>query len=74
MGQVQFIDSLGSQRETDQAAGMLGHEIDGLGGDLLAGYDEVALVFTVFVIDEDDEFPRLDIPNCVFDAVKGRSH
>jgi len=40
----------------------------------LGGNDEIAFILAVFVIDEDDEFPRLDIPNCVFDAVKGRSH
>jgi hypothetical protein len=33
---------------------MLEHEIDGLGGALFGGIDDVALVFAVFIIDQDD--------------------
>jgi hypothetical protein len=71
---VEFFDSLGSQGETDQPTAMFGHEVDGLGRHVLSGNDEIAFILAVFVIDEDDEFPRLDVPDCVFDAVKGRSH
>ena len=71
---VEFFDSLRSQGETDQPTAMFGHEIDGLGRHVLGGNDEITFILAVFVIDEDDEFPRLDIPNCVFDAVKGSSH
>jgi hypothetical protein len=53
---------------------MFGHEVDGLGRHVLGGNDEIAFILAIFVIHEDDEFPILDVPNCVFDAVKGRSH
>jgi hypothetical protein len=72
--EMEFFDSLGSQGETDQPTGMFGHEVDGLGRHVLGGNDEIAFVLAIFVIDEDDEFPLLDVPNCVFNAVKGRSH
>ena len=34
------------------------------------GNDEIAFVFPIFVIDQDDEFPLLDVPDRVFDAVE----
>jgi hypothetical protein len=45
-----------------------------VGRDVLSSNDEIAFILTIFVIDEDDKFPLLDVPDCVFDAVKGRSH
>ena len=71
---MEFFHTLGRQGETDQPTGMFGHEIDGLGRDVLGRHDEIAFIFAIFVIDEDDEFPFLDVPNGVFDAVKGRGH
>jgi hypothetical protein len=72
--EMEFFDSLGSQGETDQSTGMFGHEIDGLGRYVLGGNDEVAFILAIFVIDEDDEFPLLDVPDCVFDAMKRSGH
>ena len=64
----------GVRGETDQPTGMSGHEINGLRRHVLSGNDEIAFILAIFVIDEDDEFPLLDVPNCLFDAMKGRSH
>src|SRR5258705_405718 len=50
--EMEFFDSLGSQGETDQPTGMFGHEIDGLGRDVLGGNDEIAFILAIFVIDE----------------------
>jgi hypothetical protein len=50
---------------------MPSHEIHGLGRHVLRGDDEIAFVLTIFVIDKDDELPLRDVPNGVFDAVKG---
>ena len=74
LGQVQFFDALGSQCQTDQSAGMPGHEIDGLRGHLFCGNDEVAFVFPVFVVDQDDEFPLLNVADGVFDIVERLRH
>ncbi len=71
---MEFFNSLRRQGETDQPTGMSGHEIDGRGCHMLRGHDEIAFILTIFVIDEDDELPALDVPNCVFDAVKRSGH
>ena len=36
---------------------MHGHEVDGLGRDLLGGHGEVALVLAVLVVDDHDHAP-----------------
>src|SRR5579884_3634538 len=54
-GQVEFLDALGGQGHGDQAAGVLQHEVDGLRGHVLSGHDQVALVLSVLIVDDDDE-------------------
>ena len=61
LGQPQGLATLGHEREADQAPGVRGHEIDHLGGDLLRGADQVALVLAVLVVRDDDELPRPDV-------------
>ena len=51
---------------------MSGHEIDGLGRHVLRGHDKIAFILAIFIIDEDDKFALLDVPNGVFDVVKWR--
>jgi hypothetical protein len=51
------------QRQADQAAAVGGHEVDGLGRDVLGGHHEVALVLAVFFIDQDDHAPRPEQPD-----------
>jgi hypothetical protein len=53
---------------------MSGHKIDGLRRHMFGGDDEIAFILTIFIVDEDDEFALFDVPDCVFDAVKGRGH
>ena len=72
--QLQFFDALGSQCQANQSAGMSGHEIDGLRGHLFCGNDEIAFVFPVFVVDQDDELPLLNVPDGVFDIVERLCH
>ena len=72
--EMQFFDSLGSQGETDQPTRMFGHEIDGLGRDVFGGNDKIAFILAIFVVDQDDEFPLLDVPDCVFDADEREWH
>jgi hypothetical protein len=40
--------------QADQAAAVLGHEVDGLGRDAFGGDAQVALVLAIFVVDQDD--------------------
>src|SRR6185437_9104857 len=48
-----MVRALFSEGEADEAAAVAGHEIDGLGGDVFGGEGEVAFVFAVFVVDDD---------------------
>src|SRR5260221_11025477 len=47
-------------RQANQAAAKLGHEVDGFGRDFLSGEGEVAFVFAVFVVDDDDHAAGAD--------------
>ena len=49
---------------------MLGHEVDGFGGNLLGGHGEVALVFAVFVVDDDDHAAGTDLGERGFDIAE----
>ena len=50
----QLVGALARQRQADQAAAVLGHEVDGVGRRHLRGNDEVALVLAVLGVDQDD--------------------
>ena len=52
--QVELAAALRRQREADEAAAFLGHEVDVLGGGELGGHREVALVLAVLVVADDD--------------------
>ena len=52
--QAELVDPLLGQREADQAAAVLGHEVDRVGRRHLRGDDEVALILAVLVVDEDE--------------------
>jgi hypothetical protein len=47
---------------------VLGHEVDGIGGDLFGGHGEVAFVFAVLVVDEDDHAALADLFDGFFDG------
>ena len=66
-GQLQLFKALGCQRNADDAAGVADDEVDGLGGRLLGGHDEVALILAVLVIDDDDHPPLTDLGYCLID-------
>jgi hypothetical protein len=52
---------LAGERQADQPAPVHGHEVDRLGGRLLGGDDQVALVLAVLVIDQDDHAAGGDV-------------
>ena len=51
---MQLLGALGRQREADQAAAVLGHEVDGVGRRHLRRDDEVALVLALLGIDQNE--------------------
>ena len=52
--EAHVVGALFGEGEADESAAEAGHEVDGFGGAELGGDGEVAFVFAVFVVDEDD--------------------
>ena len=55
------------QRQADETAAMLGHEVDGIGRRHLRRNDEVALVLAIFRIDENDHTAVLHLLDDLLD-------
>ena len=53
----ELLDAVPGKGEADQAAGVPGHEVDGVWGRELRGDDEVALVLAILVVHEDEHAP-----------------
>ncbi len=51
----------GGKRQADQAAAVGGHEVDGLVRDHLRGHGQIAFVFTILVVDDDQHFAGAEI-------------
>ena len=52
--EIQRVATLLGEREADEAAAFAGHEIDSFGRDFFRRHGEIAFVFAVFVINDDD--------------------
>ena len=50
-----MIEALAGQGHADQAAAVGGHEVDDFRRDALGGDGEIAFVFAVLVVDDDDD-------------------
>jgi len=59
--QLEALHLLLGEREADQAAPVLCHEVDRVGGHLLGGEHQVALVLTILVVDEDHHLAMPDV-------------
>ena len=66
--QLERVDLLLGEREADEAAAVLGHEVDRLGRDHLGGHRQIALVLAVLVVDEDDHLAGADVVERIDDA------
>ncbi len=62
--QVELLRQPLVEGEADETPPVPGHEIDGFGGDELRGHAEIALVFTILVVDEDDHLAVFDVFDC----------
>ena len=71
---AELLEPLGGGRHANQAAPEFGHKIHRRGGHVLAGDDEIAFVFAVFVVHHDDHFAPADFSNDGFDSVAGFFH
>ena len=69
MGQVEFVAAADGDRGAEHTTGVLQHEVDHLGGDLLGSTDQVAFVLTVLVVDDNDELTGLEVYQCLFNCI-----
>ena len=67
-----MVGALLGEGEADEAAAVAGHEVDGLGGDVLGGQGEVALVLAILIVDHDDHAAGLDIGDGAGNVGEGR--
>ena len=69
--EFELVVALLGDGEADEAASVFRHEVDGFGGDVFGGDDQVAFVFAVFVIHEDDHFAGADVVDDFRGGVQG---
>ena len=72
--QVQQFAAFARQRQADQTSAKFGHEVDGFGRDVVGGEDEVAFVFAVFFIDQDDHAASAHVGNNIFNGGNQGGH
>src|SRR4029453_16982639 len=68
----ELVAALGREREADQPASVLGHEVDRVGRDELGGDREAALVLAVLVVDDDDHLALADVLDRLLDGGERR--
>jgi len=67
---AELLQALGRRRHANQPAAELGHEIHGGGSDELASEDQIAFIFAVGVIHDDDHPAPADVGHDGFNAVE----
>ena len=70
--EAEVVGALLGEGEADEAAAVAGHEVDGFGGDELGGEREVAFVFAVFVVDDDNHAAGLNLFEGAGDVGEGK--
>jgi hypothetical protein len=68
--EAHVVGALFGQRQADEPAAKLGHEVDGFGGAELGGEGEVAFVLAIFVVDDDDHMTGLHLGDRGWDVNK----
>ena len=64
--QIKLLAPLFRERHADQAAAVLGHEINGLRGCLLGCHGKIAFVFPVLIIGQYNHSAASDLIDCLF--------
>ena len=70
MRKVKFLSTLDGDGCTEHTTGIFQHEVDFLRRDHLRRCYEVALVLTVFIVDDDNELALLEILQGIFNATE----
>ena len=68
---MQAFARLAAQGQAHEAAAEAGHEVDGLGADVVGREHQVAFVFAVFFVHENDHAAGGELGHDVFDGGDG---
>ena len=69
--QVEMTSDVERNGDAEHAAAFTHHEVHHFGGDLFSGADQVALVFTIFVIGDDHHFSGSNVSDDIVDGIEG---
>src|SRR3989441_2484558 len=69
---LELVQPLAGHRHADEAAAVLGHEVDRLRRDLVGGHHEIALVLAVLVVNDHEDAPLADLLDRLLDGRKPR--
>ncbi len=72
--QLQRVADFGTEREADQAARVPRHEVDDVGRDFFGGYGDVAFVFAIFIVDDDEHPAGPEVFDGFGDGSKGHGN
>src|SRR5438552_1970273 len=72
--ELELVQPLAQHRHAHEPARVRDHEVDGLGGDLVGGHDEVALVLPVLVVDDDQDAAVPDLLDRLVDGREAAHH
>ena len=61
-----MLATFAREGEANEAAAITGHEVNGFSRDVIGSNEQIAFVFTVFVIDHDDNATRAQVCDDVF--------
>ncbi len=67
---TKVVEALFGHGQTDEAASVARHEVDGVGSDFLGGHGEIAFVLAVFVVNDDDHAAGADLVERGFDVAE----
>ncbi len=71
---AKLLQALAGRGHANQSTPVLGHEIDGGGGDELRGHDEITFIFAVGVVHDDDHPAFAKVGDDGFDGIKRLFH
>ena len=66
-GDAELVESLFGDADEGDASPFFNHEVHVGGGDFFAEHDEIAFIFSCWVIDDDDHFAFFEVLECFLD-------
>ena len=67
---MEFVQPVTAHRQADQSTAVCGHKIDGIRRDFRRRHCEVAFIFAIFIIDDDDDPSLTNLIDSFFDRAE----